>query len=225
MTTPTPATNTVSILREIRNALQFANDTPGGPICDTIWMMDQPQTLFDFIDEALDSERAAIQPAGDAVHQYHKAGCIDWYDGYPDHEDGGGPYESRTLFAAPVPAMPAAPSEASKQGPDWTEQDQQEQDYFDRRPVSAPSEAVILMNAMATRARALDTAAMELAANLCRLGSILKRGVDYVPRDAIMSEVVDWRRKYDDAPKVDVAAIRALQGKPEAQAGEMEGKA
>ena len=33
------------------------------------------------------------------VHQFRAKHCSDWYDGHPDHEDGGGPYESRTLYA------------------------------------------------------------------------------------------------------------------------------
>jgi hypothetical protein len=41
-------------LREVREALQFANDTPNGPINDTIWMMHRPETLFDFIDAAIE---------------------------------------------------------------------------------------------------------------------------------------------------------------------------
>jgi hypothetical protein len=41
------------VLREVRDALQFANDTPNGAIQDTIWMMHRPETLFDFIDAAL----------------------------------------------------------------------------------------------------------------------------------------------------------------------------
>lgn len=46
-------------LSEAREALQFANDTPNGPICDTIWMMHRPETLFDFMDEALSTTNAA----------------------------------------------------------------------------------------------------------------------------------------------------------------------
>lgn len=41
-------------LTEARHALQFANDTPGGPINDTIWMMHRPETLFDFMDAAIE---------------------------------------------------------------------------------------------------------------------------------------------------------------------------
>lgn len=32
------------------------------------------------------------------VHQFRKRGAADWYDGKPDDEDGGGPYEQRTLY-------------------------------------------------------------------------------------------------------------------------------
>lgn len=41
------------VLREAREALQFANDTPNGAVTDTIWMMHRPETLFDFMDEAI----------------------------------------------------------------------------------------------------------------------------------------------------------------------------
>lgn len=47
-------------LRAVREALQLANDTPNGPINDTIWMPHGPETLFDFIDAALDAPQ---QPA------------------------------------------------------------------------------------------------------------------------------------------------------------------
>ncbi|CAB4133055.1 hypothetical protein UFOVP252_43 [uncultured Caudovirales phage] len=35
-----------------------------------------------------------------AVHQFRKRGCSDWYDGNPDHTDGCGPYEARTLYTS-----------------------------------------------------------------------------------------------------------------------------
>lgn len=54
-----PQGDAVKALREVRQALQFANDSPNGPITDTIWMMHGPETLFDYIDAALD--RAAKQ--------------------------------------------------------------------------------------------------------------------------------------------------------------------
>ena len=36
-----------------------------------------------------------------AVHQYRSPHCSDWYDGVPDHHDGHGPYEVRTLYTSP----------------------------------------------------------------------------------------------------------------------------
>ncbi len=51
----------VARLREtlinVRQALQAANDTPNGPICDTIWLSGC-ETLFDYIDAALQSDQA-----------------------------------------------------------------------------------------------------------------------------------------------------------------------
>ena len=41
------------------------------------------------------------EPVIDAVHQWRKQGCANWYDGHPDNSDGGGPYETRTLYTAP----------------------------------------------------------------------------------------------------------------------------
>ena len=49
------------ILRHAREALQLANDTPGGPITDTIWMLHDPQTVFEALDEAI--ELLAARPA------------------------------------------------------------------------------------------------------------------------------------------------------------------
>lgn len=51
--TTQPAPIPVQALVEIRRALQEANEKPNGPICDTIWMPGRPETLFDFIDEAI----------------------------------------------------------------------------------------------------------------------------------------------------------------------------
>lgn len=47
-------------LESVREALQMANDSPNGGISDTIWMPHTPQTLFDFIDEALAQQPAAV---------------------------------------------------------------------------------------------------------------------------------------------------------------------
>jgi hypothetical protein len=48
--------------------------------------------------------------AGEVV-QFRKRWCSDWYDGHPDHEDGGGPYETRTLYTAPPKPVPMTPEE------------------------------------------------------------------------------------------------------------------
>ena len=53
----THCANVEFALREVRESLQFANDSPGGPITDTIWMMHRPETLFDFIDSTLQSPK------------------------------------------------------------------------------------------------------------------------------------------------------------------------
>lgn len=52
------------------------------------------------------------QPAASAepVYQFRKEHCADWYDGHPDYSDGGGPYEVRTLYSAPVAAHPTGKS-------------------------------------------------------------------------------------------------------------------
>jgi hypothetical protein len=36
-----------------------------------------------------------------AIHQFRSLHCADWYDGIPDHHDGHGPYEVRTLYTTP----------------------------------------------------------------------------------------------------------------------------
>lgn len=43
----------LSAMIEARHTLQFENDNHGGKICDTIWMMHGPETLFDFMDDAI----------------------------------------------------------------------------------------------------------------------------------------------------------------------------
>ena len=35
-----------------------------------------------------------------AIHQFRSPHSSDWYDGIPDHHDGHGPYEVRTLYIA-----------------------------------------------------------------------------------------------------------------------------
>jgi hypothetical protein len=53
-----PATNyqrntLLAAMQEVREALQLANDSPGGIITDTIWMPHRPETLLDFIDATI----------------------------------------------------------------------------------------------------------------------------------------------------------------------------
>lgn len=48
--------------------------------------------------QAMQSMVSAPQQHAQAVHQFRTAGAADWYDGHPDREDGGGPYEVRTLY-------------------------------------------------------------------------------------------------------------------------------
>jgi hypothetical protein len=58
-----PEAPALTALREVREALQFANDTPNGPIRDTIWMFHRPETLFDYIDSILSAPaQAAAEP-------------------------------------------------------------------------------------------------------------------------------------------------------------------
>ena len=50
----------LAALIEARHALQLANDTPNGPIVDTIWMMHRPETLFDFMDAMIAKARGEV---------------------------------------------------------------------------------------------------------------------------------------------------------------------
>jgi hypothetical protein len=53
-------------------------------------------------------EEAEMQEQGEpvAIHQYRSPYCSDWYDGVPDHHDGHGPYEVRTLYTTPQQRKP-----------------------------------------------------------------------------------------------------------------------
>ena len=51
-------------------------------------------------EEALAQQEQPAQQEPVAVHQFRKRGCSDWYDGNPDHTDGCGPYEARTLYTS-----------------------------------------------------------------------------------------------------------------------------
>ena len=57
------------------------------------------QSVVEKLDEALADQPAQQEPV--AVHQFRNRYVTDWYDGAPDHQDGHGPYEVRTLYTAP----------------------------------------------------------------------------------------------------------------------------
>lgn len=69
---------------------------------------DMPEEGSGFLGTS-DNEAIPLTPAqehatqlagqGQAVPQFRKPGCADWYDGFADQSDGGGPYEERTLYA------------------------------------------------------------------------------------------------------------------------------
>ena len=56
------------------------------------------QSVVEKLDEALADQPAQQEPV--AVHQFRNRYVTDWYDGAPDHQDGHGPYEVRTLYTA-----------------------------------------------------------------------------------------------------------------------------
>lgn len=56
--------------------------------------------------------RVAAPPQREPVHQWRKQMCAAWYDGHPDHSDGGGPYETRTLYTAPPQRKPLTREQA-----------------------------------------------------------------------------------------------------------------
>ena len=76
-----------------------------------LWQNSNPTNF-----EAISFARAVLakwgQPsgAGEAVYQFRRAHCSDWYDGHADHGDGGGPYEERTLYTTPQPTQTVPPA-------------------------------------------------------------------------------------------------------------------
>lgn len=58
-------------LIEIRESLQFANDSPAGPITDTLWMMHGPETVFDALDALIDSCSHRSSPVLYTDHDDH----------------------------------------------------------------------------------------------------------------------------------------------------------
>lgn len=68
---------------------------------------DSPDTGYSIVPVYLAAPQQHAQP----VHQFRKACAADWYDGHPDNEDGGGPYEVRTLYSGPQQHAQAAPND------------------------------------------------------------------------------------------------------------------
>jgi hypothetical protein len=51
-----------------------------------------------------DIQTCTPKPEQEPVHQWREKHSAYWYDGYPDNDDGGGPYETRTLYTTPSAA-------------------------------------------------------------------------------------------------------------------------
>ena len=121
------------VLIDVRHALQFASDSPGGGINDTIWMMHTPETLFDFIDAALGDTQAA--PASPEQVQAIPSGwklvavnpefdsLMYWMDRAHGNSnlpcDVGASWEmfefvEKDRLAAPSAAAPAAPEDVDE---------------------------------------------------------------------------------------------------------------
>lgn len=56
-----------------------------------------------YVDDLLRLAERFGAGGGEPVNQWRKVGTGQWWDGFPDHSDGGGPYETRTLYANPSP--------------------------------------------------------------------------------------------------------------------------
>ena len=85
---------------------------------------------------------AALAQQAQPVHQFRRRLCADWYDGHPDHEDGGGPYETRILYTAQQaqPVDEQAEFEASmREKHGWVARDFQSDSfgYFDGHTATA----------------------------------------------------------------------------------------
>ena len=88
---------------------------------------------------------AALAQHAQPVHQFRRRLCADWYDGHPDHEDGGGPYETRILYTTqpapqPAPVDERAEFEASmREKHGWVARDFQSDSfgYFDGHTATA----------------------------------------------------------------------------------------
>lgn len=91
-------------LQTIRSALTAAANLIAHQYTSTSLGMTALQDASDDCLEALTALDQIEAAAGsqEPVHQFRSPRCSDWYDGIPDHHDGHGPYEVRTLYATPV---------------------------------------------------------------------------------------------------------------------------
>ncbi len=64
MQPPSRLTAALVLLESVQRALHAANETPNGPITDTIWLLDSPCTAFDALEEAIDHIKSVPQPEG-----------------------------------------------------------------------------------------------------------------------------------------------------------------
>jgi hypothetical protein len=89
-----PETERAELLRKIAKRLEREIDYQN--VFSDMELLKEAATLL-----SADSKDAG-EPV--AVPQFRKQYCSDWYDGHPDNEDGGGPYETRTLYTRPQAA-------------------------------------------------------------------------------------------------------------------------
>ena len=105
-------------VRGLRQAIEQAEKNQFNPDWDAMAVMvDEQQRMAKRIEELEQAEKqghefvcgecvkcgASIEKQEPvAVYQYRNPHCSDWYDGIPDHHDGHGPYEVRTLYATPL---------------------------------------------------------------------------------------------------------------------------
>lgn len=70
------------VILQARHAMQFANDNPNGWINDTIWMMHSPETLFDFMDSAIDmfKNKPKIDTSAERVEKSAESIHVAWPD-------------------------------------------------------------------------------------------------------------------------------------------------
>ena len=88
-------------------ALKLALSTLNEVRQETFRLMKDSQTLYSEkkVWEAIYTiKKVLAQPEQEpvAIHQFRSPHCADWYDGIPNHHDGHGPYEVRTLYTHPV---------------------------------------------------------------------------------------------------------------------------